>query len=120
MGVIVGAPIWLYQLWAFIAPGLHRHERKWAYVFVSIAAPLFATGAVLAYEVVGHSLSFIMSAGVLGEPTKLEIAKFAFDYTLDREKYFLVNDAFTFANTKEDLSHYIQSHSASPPSSSRR
>ncbi|MCU7726525.1 twin-arginine translocase subunit TatC [Actinoplanes sp. KI2] len=76
VGVIVGAPIWLYQLWAFIAPGLHRHERKWAYVFVSIAAPLFATGAVLAYEVVGHSLSFIMSAGVLGEPTKLEVGSY--------------------------------------------
>src|SRR3954469_21831651 len=76
VGVIVGAPVWLYQLWAFIAPGLHRHERKWAYVFVSIAAPLFATGAVLAYEVVGHSLAFIMSAGVLGEPTKLEVGSY--------------------------------------------
>ena len=76
VGIIVGAPVWLYQLWAFIAPGLHRHERKWAYIFVSIAAPLFATGAVLAYEVVGHSLSFIMSAGVLGEPTKLEVGSY--------------------------------------------
>ncbi len=28
LGLIIGAPVWLYQLWAFIAPGLHRHERK--------------------------------------------------------------------------------------------
>jgi sec-independent protein translocase protein TatC len=76
VGIIVGAPVWLYQLWAFIAPGLHRHERKWAYVFVAIAAPLFVTGAVLAYLVVGHSLAFIMEAGVLGSPTKLEVSSY--------------------------------------------
>jgi sec-independent protein translocase protein TatC len=76
IGLIVGAPVWLYQLWAFIAPGLHRHERKWAYIFVAIAAPLFATGAVLAYLVVGHSLAFIMEAGVIGESTKLEVSAY--------------------------------------------
>jgi sec-independent protein translocase protein TatC len=76
VGIIVGAPVWLYQLWAFIAPGLHRHERKWAYIFVAIAAPLFLTGTVMAYLVVGHSLSFIMAAGVLGEPTKLEVSSY--------------------------------------------
>jgi sec-independent protein translocase protein TatC len=76
IGLIVGAPVWLYQLWAFIAPGLHRHERKWAYIFVAIAAPLFAVGAVLAYLVVGHSLAFIMEAGVLGQSTKLEVTAY--------------------------------------------
>ena len=76
IGLIVGAPVWLFQLWAFIAPGLHRHERKWAYIFVAIAAPLFAGGAVMAYLVVGHSLKFIMAAGVLGEPTQLEVTSY--------------------------------------------
>ncbi|GGQ63151.1 twin-arginine translocase subunit TatC [Couchioplanes azureus] len=76
VGLIVGAPVWLYQLWAFIAPGLHRHERKWAYVFVAISAPLFVGGVTLAYAVVGHSLAFIMQAGVLGEPTKLEVVSY--------------------------------------------
>jgi sec-independent protein translocase protein TatC len=76
IGLIIGAPVWLYQLWAFIAPGLHRHERKWAYIFVAIAAPLFAGGAVLAYLVIGHSLAFIMQAGVLGESTKLEVTSY--------------------------------------------
>jgi sec-independent protein translocase protein TatC len=76
VGIIVGAPVWLYQLWAFVAPGLHRHERKWAYIFVAIAAPLFCAGAVLAYLVVGHSLAFIMKAGVLGEPTQLEVTSY--------------------------------------------
>jgi sec-independent protein translocase protein TatC len=76
VGLIVGAPVWLYQLWAFIAPGLHRHERKWAYVFVGIAAPLFAGGAVLAYFVVEHSLAFIMEAGVLEESQQLEVTAY--------------------------------------------
>ncbi len=73
LGLIIGGPVWLYQLWAFIAPGLHRSERKWAYVFVAIAAPLFAGGTVLAYFVVQHSLEFIMEYGVLQESQQLEV-----------------------------------------------
>jgi sec-independent protein translocase protein TatC len=76
VGLILGAPVWLYQLWAFIAPGLHRHERKWAYVFVAIAAPLFVGGAVLAYFVVKHSLAFIQEAGILGVTSQLEIGSY--------------------------------------------
>jgi sec-independent protein translocase protein TatC len=76
VGLILGAPVWLYQLWAFIAPGLHRHERKWAYVFVAIAAPLFAGGAVLAYFVVKHSLAFIQEAGILGVTSQLEVGAY--------------------------------------------
>jgi sec-independent protein translocase protein TatC len=76
VGLIVGAPVWLFQLWAFIAPGLHRHERKWAYVFVAIAAPLFIGGAVLAYFVIKHSLAFIQTQGVLGVTTQLEVSSY--------------------------------------------
>jgi sec-independent protein translocase protein TatC len=76
VGLIVAAPVWLYQLWAFVAPGLHKHERRWAYVFVAIAAPLFAAGSVLAYFVVKHSLAFIMEAGVIGDTTQLEVTSY--------------------------------------------
>lgn len=50
-GVVLASPIWLYQLWAFVAPGLHRHERKYAYAFVGTGAPLFFGGAYFAYRV---------------------------------------------------------------------
>ncbi|MEU2771688.1 twin-arginine translocase subunit TatC [Streptomyces sp. NPDC007162] len=50
-GVVVASPIWLYQLWAFVAPGLHRHEKKYAYAFVGTGAPLFFGGAYFAYKV---------------------------------------------------------------------
>jgi sec-independent protein translocase protein TatC len=76
VGLIVGAPVWLFQLWAFIAPGLHRHERKWAYVFVAIAAPLFTGGVVLAYFVIKHSLAFIQEAGILGVTSQLEVGAY--------------------------------------------
>jgi sec-independent protein translocase protein TatC len=76
VGLVVGAPVWLYNLWAFIAPGLHKHERKWAYIFVAIAAPLFIGGAVLAFFVVKHSLAFIMEAGVIGTTTQLEVGAY--------------------------------------------
>jgi sec-independent protein translocase protein TatC len=60
LGLLLAAPIWLYQLWAFIAPGLHRNERKYTYMFVGIAAPLFATGVVLAHFVVAKSIHFFL------------------------------------------------------------
>ncbi|MGC4748205.1 twin-arginine translocase subunit TatC [Micromonospora sp. DT201] len=76
LGLIIGGPVWLYQLWAFIAPGLHRHERKWAYVFVSIAAPLFAAGAMLAYVVVDKGLGFLMESGVGGLSNQFEVGAY--------------------------------------------
>jgi sec-independent protein translocase protein TatC len=76
LGLILSAPIWLYQLWAFIAPGLHRHERKWAYYFVGIAAPLFMAGAVLAYFVIDRGLYFLLESGLAGVTTTLEITRY--------------------------------------------
>lgn len=48
-GVIVSAPFWLYQLWAFIAPALHRREKRTTVLFICAATPFFALGAVLGY-----------------------------------------------------------------------
>jgi len=50
-GVIGSSPIWLYQLWAFLAPGLHRNEKRYTLGFVGAGVPLFLAGAVLAYEI---------------------------------------------------------------------
>lgn len=50
-GVILSAPFWLYQLWAFIAPALHRKEKRNSIFFIAAATPFFAIGAALAYYV---------------------------------------------------------------------
>jgi sec-independent protein translocase protein TatC len=63
VGLIVAAPVWLYQLWAFIAPGLHRSERRWAYLFAALAAPLFGLGAWLAYLMLPRALDFLLHFG---------------------------------------------------------
>ena len=50
-GIIISAPIWLYQLWAFIAPGLHKKEKRNSILFFISATPFFALGATLGYLV---------------------------------------------------------------------
>jgi sec-independent protein translocase protein TatC len=50
-GIIVAAPVWLYQLWAFIAPALHRKEKRNSIFFIIAATPFFATGAFLGYTI---------------------------------------------------------------------
>ena len=59
-GLILSSPIWLYQLWAFIAPGLYKRERRWAYYFVGAAVPLFAIGATIAYFAMTKGLRFLL------------------------------------------------------------
>jgi sec-independent protein translocase protein TatC len=49
-GIVAASPVWLYQLWAFVAPGLHRHEKKYARIFVGTGVPLFLGGAFFAYK----------------------------------------------------------------------
>lgn len=59
-GVVLASPVWLYQLWAFVAPGLHKSEKKYAYAFVATGAPLFLVGAYFAYAVLPTSAKVLI------------------------------------------------------------
>jgi sec-independent protein translocase protein TatC len=59
-GMVLSLPIWLYQLWRFLAPGLKGNEKKWAYGFVVAATPLFLFGAAIAYRTMPTLLDLLL------------------------------------------------------------
>jgi sec-independent protein translocase protein TatC len=61
IGIVISSPIWLYQIWAFIAPGLHSRERRWAYFFAGAAIPLFTAGGFIAYLAMTKGLRFLLA-----------------------------------------------------------
>ena len=85
VGVVASSPVWLYQLWAFIVPALHRTEKRYAFGFLGAAAPLFIGGCLAAWFVFPNvvilltSFAFFESATLLGARSYLDFAiKFIF------------------------------------------
>jgi len=60
VGVILSSPVWLYQIWAFVAPGLYTREKRWSYIFLGTAVPLFLIGVTLAYWSLGRSMHYLL------------------------------------------------------------
>ncbi|MEV7780351.1 twin-arginine translocase subunit TatC [Kitasatospora sp. NPDC088351] len=60
-GVVATVPIWLYQVWAFVAPGLHRHERKYTVIFMACGAPLFLAGVGCAFLLLPTTVEVLIS-----------------------------------------------------------
>lgn len=62
-GTILAAPVWLYELGAFITPALHKKERRYAAGFLLSALLLFLVGTVLAYLSIARGLQFFLTLG---------------------------------------------------------
>ncbi len=60
VGVILTSPVWLYQIWAFVAPGLYAREKRWTYIFLGTSVPLFLLGCYFALLVMGRGLHFLI------------------------------------------------------------
>ena len=62
-GMIFTSPLWLYQLWAFITPGLTQKERRYALPFTLVSVLLFGVGCVVAYLSLETGLRLLLSIG---------------------------------------------------------
>lgn len=60
VGMLLTSPFWLYQLWRFITPGLHKNERRWTLVFLGTSVPLFLAGAALAFFVLPKGVAILL------------------------------------------------------------
>jgi len=60
VGIILSSPVWLYQVWSFIAPGLYAREKRWGHIFIATAVPLFLIGNALAYLSLGRSMHYLL------------------------------------------------------------
>jgi sec-independent protein translocase protein TatC len=65
-GAVATAPIWLYQVWAFIVPGLLAREKKWTLIFLAAASPMFAAGVFVGYFVLPKGISVLLSFTQVG------------------------------------------------------
>jgi sec-independent protein translocase protein TatC len=65
VGVVLSAPFWLYQLWAFLTPGLKKNEKRYGVGFVIASTSLFALGAALAYISLAKGLELLI--GLAGD-----------------------------------------------------
>jgi sec-independent protein translocase protein TatC len=70
--IFLGSPWIVYQVWAFIAPGLYRRERRWAAPFVLITAGLFIAGGFFAYYLAFRfGLEFLLGIGMSNNVTPM-------------------------------------------------
>src|SRR3954451_23116863 len=49
--IVATSPYWLLQIWGFVVPGLHPHEKRWTRIFAAVAGPLFLVGVAVGYYV---------------------------------------------------------------------
>jgi sec-independent protein translocase protein TatC len=73
VGAVISSPAVFYFLWQFVAAGLHRHERRYVYIYLPVSVTLFVSGVVLAFFLVLHYvlnflLAFNASMDVAVEP----------------------------------------------------
>lgn len=75
-GIFLASPVWLYQMWAFITPGLTSKEKKYAMPFLFTSVLLFVAGGVLAYVALPQGLRLLLTIGGDGLIAFLDAEKY--------------------------------------------
>jgi len=75
-GIVMASPFWLYQLWAFVTPGLKKKERKITVTFVISSSVLFIGGAALAYFVLTKGLRVLIESAGSGTVAALAVTSY--------------------------------------------
>jgi sec-independent protein translocase protein TatC len=81
-GAVFTGPFWLYQIWAFITPGLRKNERKYTLVFVVASTILFVAGMALAYVVLSKGLRLLLEQAGDGTQAQLTVSDYISFVTL--------------------------------------
>jgi sec-independent protein translocase protein TatC len=81
-GAVLTGPLWLYQVWAFITPGLRKNERKYTLWFIFFSTVLFAAGVSLAYVVLSKGLRFVLEQAGSGAVAQLTVSDYISFVTL--------------------------------------
>lgn len=61
VGVMLSAPVWLWQIWAFVVPGLTRKEKRMSRAFIAATVPLFLTGAWFGYQTLPKTVQILLA-----------------------------------------------------------
>lgn len=81
LGIIISCPVWLYQLWAFLVPGLVRRERRYAVGFIASAVPLFVAGCAAGLLVLPHIVEVMLAFATGGSASLLD-ARVYYEFVL--------------------------------------
>ncbi len=81
LGIVMSSPIWLYQLWAFIVPALHRTEKRYAIGFIGAAVPLFLAGCAAGWFLLPNIVT-IMASFAAADTFTLFTAQGYLDFSL--------------------------------------
>jgi sec-independent protein translocase protein TatC len=81
IGIVVSSPVWLYQLFAFLVPGLTRREKRYVFGFVFTAIPLFLIGCAAGWLVFPHIVELMASFVPQGSASFYD-AKYYLDFVL--------------------------------------
>jgi sec-independent protein translocase protein TatC len=94
--IVLTSPIWLFQAWRFVTPGLHKNEKRWAIVFAGIATPLVALGAWFAYFVMPISLQVLIGFTPDNVSNLIAVDKY-FDFLFKMVLVFVIGALIPFA-----------------------